>query len=166
MPPAYALLRAGFPYLKTIGEFIRTSLCLDVAIGKEGRIYCLVRGNSGPITVTNLNDDDLGAFAAPDFGYRLPNFKCSPGNRDTPIREGALRMPVQVVLDRDENLYITDDETNMITVYSRFGRYLGRWGVAGAGDGEARLRPRRQLVGGRYAEPSCPALHAGRAVHG
>ena len=39
MTRPYGLLRAGFPYLRTIGEFTNTSWPLDIAFGKEGRLY-------------------------------------------------------------------------------------------------------------------------------
>ena len=104
MTRPYGLLRAGFPYLKTLGEFLRTTYAKDIAFGNDGRVYCLVAGNSGPITVTNLEDDDLGGFGAPDFGFRLPNHKCAQGNQDDPVRDGALLRPTQLILDRDELL--------------------------------------------------------------
>ena len=64
----YGLLRAGFPYLKTIGEFMRMHFPTDVAPARDGRLYVIgkgsmyTKGKSGPILVTNIEDDNLGSF--------------------------------------------------------------------------------------------------------
>ena len=53
----YGLLRAGFPYLKTIGEFMRMHFPTDVAPARDGRLYVIgkgsmyTKGKSGPILV-------------------------------------------------------------------------------------------------------------------
>ena len=132
----YALLRAGFPYLKTLGEFVRTSMVDDIAMGKEGRIYCLCEGNSGPISITNLDDEDLGALGAPGHGFRLPNYKCPARNGVWPVEDGGFLRPVQVVVDQDELLYISDEATDRVTIYDRFGTYQDKWGARGSGDGQ------------------------------
>src|SRR2546429_9720239 len=44
MGKAYALLRAGFPYVKTLGMRRMTSNPIDLALGGEGRLYILCRG--------------------------------------------------------------------------------------------------------------------------
>ena len=41
MPKPYALLRAGFPYLKTVGVKGMIDDPLDVAFGEEGRVYAV-----------------------------------------------------------------------------------------------------------------------------
>ena len=38
------LLRAGFPYEKTIGMHTSSWYPIDIALGGEGRVYCLRRG--------------------------------------------------------------------------------------------------------------------------
>ena len=45
--PPHALLRAGFPYVKTIGMIRTTPAPVDVAIGSDRRIYVLSRGRAG-----------------------------------------------------------------------------------------------------------------------
>ena len=90
MPRPYALLRASFPHVTSVGGFINTSMPRDIAIGKEGRLYALCTGNAGPIAILNLEDEDLGSFGAPGFGFRLPSYKCNQKNRDWPVQDGAL----------------------------------------------------------------------------
>ncbi len=136
MARPYALLRASFPQVTSVGGFTNTSFPHDIAIGNEGRLYALCTGNSGPISILNLEDEDLGSFGAPGFGFRLPSHKCNPGSGDWPVQDGALSRPVQIILDRDEILYMSDEGTDRITIYNRFGEYLGKWGEHGDGDGQ------------------------------
>ena len=67
----YALLRAGFPYLTTIGMRRVTWFPVDVAVGKEGRVYTLDRtqGSGGYIRRINWVDEDLGSFGAGDLTW-------------------------------------------------------------------------------------------------
>lgn len=136
MPRPYALIRAGFPYVKTIGTFITCSSPHDVAFGQEGRIYVLCAGNAGPISILNFEDDDLGAFGAPDFGFRHPSHKCSPGNTDWPVRDGALLAPSQIIVDSDELIYVSDEATHRISIWNRHGEFLGKWGEYGSDMGQ------------------------------
>ncbi len=131
----YALLRTGFRYLTALGGFVNTSMPHDLAFGQEGRIYVVCTGNSGPISILNLDDEDLGSFGAPGFGFRLPNHKCSPGNQDWPVQDGAVLWPCQILVDSEELVYTSDQATDRITVYNRFGEYQGKWGEHGSGDG-------------------------------
>ena len=136
MTRPYGLLRAGFPYLRTIGEFTNTSWPLDIAFGKEGRLYVLVSGGSGPVSILNLDDEDLGSFGAPGFGLRLPSYKCNMGNEDRPVQEGALLGQAQIAVDQNELVYVSDEATDRVTVYDRHGEYIRSWGERGSGDGQ------------------------------
>ena len=74
----YALLRTGFRYQTALGGFTNTSFPHDLAFGEEGRIYVLCTGNSGPISIVNLDDEDLGSFGAPGFGFRASQPQVQP----------------------------------------------------------------------------------------
>src|SRR5438067_6955424 len=57
----YGLLRVGFPYLKTVGMRRVTNFPVDVAIGKDGRLYVLCRSaGAAQISRLTLDDEDLG----------------------------------------------------------------------------------------------------------
>jgi hypothetical protein len=119
MGRAYALLRAGFPYVKTLGMRRQTSNPVDIAIGREGRLYVLCRGElATEIRRTNWDDDDLGTIGG-------------PGTAD-----GKFQWPVALILDRDEHLFVSDEATNRITIMSREGEFLGTWGEPGTGPGQ------------------------------
>ena len=58
-----ALLRAGFPYEKTLGMRRVTWYPIDITLGDEGRVYCLGRFEvGGTIRVINRDDEDLGGL--------------------------------------------------------------------------------------------------------
>lgn len=119
MGRAHALLRAGFPYLKTLGMRRVTSNPVDLALGKEGRIYVLSRSElSTEIRRISWGDENLGVIGA-------------PGSAD-----GKFVWPVSVVVDADENLFISDEALHRISIFNKEGDFLGKWGEAGDGDGQ------------------------------
>ena len=65
MPQPYALLRAGFPYMKTVGVKGVIDDPLDIAFGGDGRVYVL---GTAPIRITNIDHEDLGAIGKRSFG--------------------------------------------------------------------------------------------------
>ena len=111
-----ALLRAGYPYLTTLGMRRVTTFPMDVAIGDEGRLYVLGRtevGIGGNIRIINWDDEDLGTMA------------------DT-----GLTWPVCLIRDADENLYVSDEGAHTITVYNKAGEEQAKWGSHGSAPGE------------------------------
>ena len=118
----YALLRAGFPYLKTIGMRRLTNSPVDVAIGGDGRIYVLCRagltGTGNHIRMLTLDDDDLGTMGE--------------GGTD----DGKFTWPVSLIIDGGENLYVSDEALHRITKLSKDGEFLDKWGKQGDGDGQ------------------------------
>ena len=92
MARPHALLRAGFPYVKTIGQGAQIRLPLDIAFGGEGRLYVLAHANFeklvvGPIVLMNFDDDPLPRFGKPEHGY----------SSRFPVEDGQLMAPVQIV---------------------------------------------------------------------
>ena len=72
MGKAYALLRAGFPYVKTLGMRRITSNPIDLALGREGRLYILCRGAlATEIRRYNWDDEDLGTIGGPGWSLAL-----------------------------------------------------------------------------------------------
>lgn len=119
MPRAHALLRAGFPYVKTLGMRRLTTNPVDLAIGGEGRMYVLCRGELGTeVRRYTWDDEDLGLISG-------------VGTAD-----GKLQWPAALILDREEHLYVSDESLNRISVFDREGAFLGKWGEAGSGDGQ------------------------------
>ena len=116
----YALLRAGFPYLTTLGHRRLTNFPIDVAIGDEGRLYVLCRNDVGLVNIVRMNwdDEELGQIG-------------SKGMDDE-----EFTWPVAIIRDREENLFVSDEALNRISMFTRDGAYLGKWGQRGDGDGQ------------------------------
>ena len=119
MTRPYALLRAGFPYLTTIGMRRVTSNPVDLALGREGRVYVLCRGSiQTEIRRITLDDDDLGPISGLGTG------------------PGQLTWPAAMIADGDENLYVSDEATHRVSAFSKDDEFLGAWGEHGTGDGQ------------------------------
>lgn len=125
----YGLLRAGFPYIKTIGEFMRMHFPVDVAPARDGRLYVIgkgsmyTKGKSGPILVTNLDDDNLGSFGWKSYEYSVP--------------DACFMWPMAIELDVDQReLYVSDSACHRISAFTTDGEYLGKWGEYGGGEGQ------------------------------
>ena len=84
----YGLLRAGFPYVKTLGMYRITNFPVDLVLGKERRLYVLCRqdkafaGVMDAVRTYSLEDDE-------------------PGNTFGPLGEGEgqFRWPVSIAAD-------------------------------------------------------------------
>jgi len=116
----YALLRAGFPYYTTLGMRRVTTAATDVVIASEGRLFVISRddGQGGLIRRTNWDDEDLGTIS---------------GAGTDP---GKLMWPVQIQMDRDETMYVSDEGTHRISMFKPSGEFLGAWGDPGTGPGQ------------------------------
>lgn len=116
--PPYALLRAGFPYYTTLGMRRVTTYCMDIVIGEEDKLYVLCRADSpglggSNIRRTNWDDEDLDTLG---------------GNK--------LLWPVQMIRDREGNLYVSDEGNHRIFRFKTDGTDLGEWGEEGSGEGQ------------------------------
>ena len=116
MAMPHALLRAGFPYVKTLGMRRVTNGPVDVAVGADDYIYVLGRvPGSSPITKLTWDDDNLGFIGAP---------------------EASFQWPVSITSDAENNLYISDEATHRITVITGDGEFVGAWGEHGHEEGQ------------------------------
>ena len=121
MARPHALLRAGFPYLKTIGMRRNTNYPVDLAIGRQGRIYVLCHEEGSYFTRIariTLDDEFLGPIGALGKG------------------DGQFIWPAGIILDREENLFVSDSALHRITIMTTEGEFLGKWGEHGSGDGQ------------------------------
>ena len=50
--------------------------------------------------------------------------------------EGQFLWPCGIDLDSEENIYVTDEWLNRVTIFDKDGKLLGVWGTPGDGDGE------------------------------
>ena len=95
---------------------------VDFTLGAGGSMYVLSRsGMNGPswgITKCTIDHDFIWEDRGPNFCGR------------------ESRWPRSVALDRDENVFISDDIANVIFLYDVDGNFLGKWGAKGSREGE------------------------------
>ncbi len=109
----YGLLRAGFPFFKTVGMRRHTNFPVDVALGKENRLYILCRsGDASMVRKYSVDEDNLGEIG------------------------GVAMWGVAIIADSEENLYISDEAKHCIASFNADGEALGTWGEHGDGDGQ------------------------------
>ncbi len=92
----------------------------DFALGSNDTLYVLNRGVDEitlRISKCTLNHEfiaDIGRYGTGD---------------------GQFIWPASIDLDRDEQIYVSDENLNRITVLDQDGQFLAKWGAPGSGDG-------------------------------
>jgi DNA-binding beta-propeller fold protein YncE len=91
---------------------------MDVAFGKDGKLYVLCRaeGLGNNLRVTNWDDEDLGTIGG--------------------TGDAELQWPVQVVTDAEGDFYISDEALHRVVVIRPDGAFVRRWGSSGSGEGQ------------------------------
>jgi len=51
-------------------------------------------------------------------------------------RDGDIFWPRGLAIDKEDNVYLSDEWLQRISIWTADGEYLGKWGTAGSGDGE------------------------------
>ena len=106
------LLRAGFPYVRTMGMRRLTWYPVDFALGDD-RLYSLSRfDGAGSIRAISYEDQDMGAVG------------------------GGFLWPAGIVRDADARLYVSDEAKHEITVLTHEGDEVTRWGEHGSDPGQ------------------------------
>ena len=123
----FGVATRSYHYRLTMGRFEFSGAgfrCgMDLALSSDGRIYVVNRSweyRPDGVRVTMLTTDEeyVGQFSK--FGEG----------------DGDLFWPTSIALDSQQNVYISDDWLNRISIFDKDGAFLGKWGVPGSGDGE------------------------------
>ena len=118
------LLRAGYPYLKTLGMRRVCNYPYDMAFGPDEKIYILCRTSGGAfIRVWTFDDAE-----------RLTDDLVQIGGYGTD--DGQFQWPVQIITDCEGNIYVSDEATHKISKFAPDGEFVSRWGTEGNGKGE------------------------------
>ena len=123
-------------YSHTIGraEQFGTGFSLPVAVarGEGDLMYVVSRGydhlpKGKRITICTVGEDFVTDFArgAPESGPQ-----------ETTDADGSIVWPTSIALDRDGNVYVANEWLNRISIFTKNGDWIGRWGTPGGGDGE------------------------------
>ncbi len=99
---------------------------VDVALGRDGVLYVVNRGDTDTaarllakhVTVCTVDEEYIGKFGTGGSG------------------DGHLMWPAAIALDRDENVYISDEALQRVSIFDKSGRFLAKWGRKGTGPGE------------------------------
>ena len=126
----------SFQYSHTIGrsEFSGPGFRSPMALarGSEDRIYVVNRSyeyrpDGKRVTVCTVDEDYIGEFA---------RGVTAQGEGEDSAEDGSLIWPTSLALDSKENVYVADEWLNRISIFSRDGDWLGKWGTPGDGDGQ------------------------------
>ena len=119
-------IRSGraFTYLDCMGRF---------GLGGPGFLFpvAVARNQGDTIYVASYSDEFNG-------GVRIT--KCTLGHEwitDIGLEgDGQFLWPGGIALDRDEDVYVTDQAVHKVVTFKSDGTFLGRWGTQGSGPGE------------------------------
>ena len=103
-----------------------------IARGEGDLIYVISRGSeynpsSVRITICTVGEDYIN-----DFARGVP----SRGPREYSFADGSLVWPTCLALDKERNVYVADEWLNRISIFTRDGDWVGKWGTPGKKDGE------------------------------
>ena len=129
-----------FSYSHSVGrnEFAGTGFRnpVDLALAPNDVVYVVNRSYENRpdgihITVCTLNEEYIREFG--EYGEG----------------DGQFIWPSSIALDAQGNVYISDEWLNRISIFDKDGKFLGKWGKAGSGDGELQpaIRAGDQLTG-------------------
>ena len=124
MTRPYGLLRAGFPYWRTLGMRRVSNFPADVAFGRNDTVYVLLRSEgASAILVWSIND----AEEFPDKLVQIGGYGAG---------DGQFQWPVQIVCNEDGDLFVSDEATHRITRFKEDGEFVAKWGAEGTAPGE------------------------------
>ncbi|MBM3223577.1 MAG: 6-bladed beta-propeller [Candidatus Tectomicrobia bacterium] len=99
-----------------------------VVRGTGKRLYVLSRGTETPVfwpckrvTICTIDEEYIG-----QFGEKIP-----PEKADASSPDGTFFWPTAVALDSQENAYVSDEWLNRISIFTRDGEWIGKWGTPG-----------------------------------
>jgi sugar lactone lactonase YvrE len=116
-------LRGGNGFFNPVG----------IARGPEDLLYVVSRGTDAPaltpckrVTICTVDEEYIG-----QFGQKVLPEEAGPSAPD-----GTFEWPTAIALDRQGNAYVSDEWLNRISIFTKDGEWIGRWGKTGDGDGE------------------------------
>ncbi len=125
MARPHGILRAGFPYLTTLGMRRVSNFPTDIAFGPDETVYILMRSDTALVRIWSVNDQDELTDDLKGFG--------SYGSED-----GQFVWPVNIISGPDSDLFISDEWNNRITRFDAEGKFISKFGTEGDAEGEFR----------------------------
>jgi DNA-binding beta-propeller fold protein YncE len=124
-----------FQYSHTIGraEFSGPGFRAPVGLarGADDRLYVLSRSYEGRpdgkrVTICTVDEEYLGEFGRGVAGERA----------ETDAPDGSFMWPTAIALDKSGNVYVADEWYHRISIFTKDGQWLGKWGTPGAAAGQ------------------------------
>ena len=106
------------------GTGFRTQM--DFALGPDDVIYVVNRSFESRSDGTRINVFRLGDERE-EYITEFGSYGDGPGQ---------FRFPMSIALDKDVNVYVSDEYLHRITIFNKDGNYVSHWGTSGSGDGE------------------------------
>ena len=126
----------SFRYSHTIGrsELFGSGFHTPVAVarGEEDLVYVASRSHEYRPQGTRVTICTVGEDLIAEFGLGVSG----TGPPEITSGDGALVWPTSIVPDKEGNAYVADEWLNRISIFTRDGEWIGKWGTAGGGDGE------------------------------
>ena len=125
-----------FQYSYTIGraEFFGPGFRNPVAMARgEGNLMYVLnrssefRPDGKRVTICTVDEDYIGEFAR---GITVI------GDTTLSSADGSLIWPASIALDSECNVYVADEWLNRISIFTKDGEWIDKWGTAGNADGE------------------------------
>lgn len=79
------------------------------------------------VTMCSVDEEYLGEFA---------RGVTTAGDTSIDAADGSLIWPTAIAMDQAQNVYVADEWLNRISIFTKDGEWLGKWGTPGSGDGE------------------------------
>ncbi len=97
-----------------------------IAVGKDGVVYVLNRQDG--------SRDNPRVAKIKIGGPSEERYLLTIGRGGS--EDGQFMWPAGVALDKDENLYVSDDYLHHVSIFDKEGKFLGKWGTPGNDPGE------------------------------
>ena len=130
------MLGVTFQYSHTIGrrEFTGSGFRepLGIARGGGDLLYLLNRGyehrpDGKRVTICTVGEDYIGQFG--QGATLFAGVEASSG-------DGSIVWATSIALDKEGNVYMADEWLNRVSIFTRDGDWIGKWGTPVEGDGE------------------------------
>ena len=137
MPVTTIARGRAFTYLDNMGRFANseTGFQHPVDVARRGEILYIANASDEYNYGNRITKMTLDHEWIQDIGIPFPGGGAAV-QLVSDIGDGQFLWPGGIALDRDENVFVTDQPCNSIVMFKSDGTFLGKWGVLGSGDGE------------------------------